>query len=182
MTREELYELADIESPADFQYYEQMADLLECPRHYDFEDFFDVLSLIAAEDAGEIIENYFNDLSDAVPDDSDDLVSVLDTIQSRLLLLAEGLDRRQARRSFAEELYKFKNWYNEPFAVVINGNPGSLLDAITASKVEKLGGKKIHADLSSRMNYQLEEISMDLGTFRPIDILDSDDEDSEEEF
>lgn len=181
MTREEIYALADIETPADLQYFEQMADVLECPKHMDYEDFYDVFSQITPEDAGEIIDNYFNDLSDALPDDSDDLVSIIDSIQSRLLPLAEILDSRQARRAFVEELYKFKNWYTEPFAVSINGNPGSLLDAVTASRMEKFGGKRCRFNLSSRLNYELEEITMELGAFRPIDVVDEDETGEEEE-
>ena len=38
MTKQELYELDDIDSPADFQYFENLAAYLECDEELSYED------------------------------------------------------------------------------------------------------------------------------------------------
>ena len=38
MNREELYQLLDIDDPAEFQYFENLADFLECEEELDYDD------------------------------------------------------------------------------------------------------------------------------------------------
>lgn len=38
MDRDELYELLDIEAPSDFEYFENLAALIECEEHIEFEE------------------------------------------------------------------------------------------------------------------------------------------------
>ena len=38
MTKQELYELIDIDSPTDFQYFENLAAFLECDEELEYED------------------------------------------------------------------------------------------------------------------------------------------------
>ena len=40
MDREELYELLDIDTPADFEYFENLAALLECEEYIEYEDMY----------------------------------------------------------------------------------------------------------------------------------------------
>ena len=110
MTKEELYDLLEIDTPADLEYFEQMADLLETEEEISRDLFRHALSEIRAENAGEFAENYVGELMNAVPDGvpADGLTEALDAMQQRLMLLAEDLDEAQAREDFAEELYKLR--------------------------------------------------------------------------
>ena len=106
MNREELYRLLEIDSPADFDYFEQFADLVETEGDIDEELFCEVLSEVSAASLGEIIENYLEEIGRFLPDGTDDLFTLVDRIEDRLLLLAQGIDHDQfARRSLSEGRY-----------------------------------------------------------------------------
>ena len=62
MTKEELYDLLEIDTPADLEYFEQMADLLETEEEISRDLFRHALSEIRAENAGEFAENYVGEL------------------------------------------------------------------------------------------------------------------------
>ncbi|MBQ1888002.1 MAG: hypothetical protein II166_04945 [Firmicutes bacterium] len=182
MNREQLYKMLEIDTPADLEYFEQVADLIECGEYIPEELFSEVLSGIRAEDAGEIAENYIEEISNALPEDSDDMAELLENIQSRLMLLAEGIETKEGRRKFTDELYRFRQWYTEPFGVSLDGHPASFLEAVTASRLEKLGHGGNHTyDLENRLGYELDELTMDLGRFSPIDVADYGDEEDPEE-
>ena len=57
MTLSELYKKLDMESPADMEYFEQFADLLELEEELPFDLFYMALSEVTAENAGELVEN-----------------------------------------------------------------------------------------------------------------------------
>ncbi len=176
MNRDSLYKLLEIDTPADLQYFEQVAELMECGEDIPFELFLDALSGIRAEDAGEIAEHYIEEISEALPEGSDDMFELLENIQNKLMLLAEDIENSEVRRSFAEELYKFRTWYTEPFGASLDGNPASMMEAVTAARLEKLGQGSHRYNFDNRLGYDLEELSMNLGSFSPIDLVGSEDE------
>ena len=40
MDRDLLYQMLDIESPSDFQYFENLSDLLECDEYIEYDDLY----------------------------------------------------------------------------------------------------------------------------------------------
>ena len=172
MTKEELYDLLEIDTPADLEYYEQMADLLETEEEISRDLFRHALSEIRAENAGEFAENYVGELMNAVPDGvpADGLTEALDAMQQRLMLLAEDLDEAQAREDFAEELYKLRNWLHDEEGVLVDGEPLPMLQAFTEMRAEKLGAASHTYDLERFPELTPEEISYNLGRFEKIEM------------
>ena len=179
MNKTELYKLLDLDSPADFDYFEQFADLLECDEEIDYDLFYEVLSKISAESAGDITENYFEEISRNLPDNGEDLFSIIDMIEDRLLLLAQTMDESSKdRSSFINELFRFREWYTNPTGALVDDEYCAIRDAVTMSREEKLGGPVHSYNFSESTGYQLEELSYSIGNYNRIDIVEP--EESEE--
>ena len=172
MNKDELYALLEIDTPADLEYFEQLADLLETEESISRALFEDVLSEISPENAGEFTENYLADLLNAVPEDADaeELTSALDAMQQRLMLLAQDLDEGENRADFAAELHKFKDWLHTEEGVLVDGEPLSMLEAFTEMRAEKLGAASHTYDLGTFPSLVPEELTFDLGRFEKIDL------------
>ncbi len=172
MTLKELYEKLEMEGPGDFEYFEQLADLIECEEDIPFDLFYSALSQVSGETMTELTGNYMEEISEALPDDLDDLFSLIDSIQQRLLLLADSLENPENRRSFAEELYKFRKWYRDPELALVDGRRTSVLDAVACAREESLGGPEREYDLSAALDYDLKELSASLGTYSKVDVVE----------
>ena len=61
MDRDELFELLDIESGADFQYFENFADLVECEEDIESDIIYDMLEDVDMKTFNEICESFFYD-------------------------------------------------------------------------------------------------------------------------
>ena len=172
MTKEELYDLLEIDTPADMEYFEQMADLLETEEEISPELFRDVLSQIQAENAGEFAENYVGELINALPEgvSAEDLAEALDAMQQRLMLLAEDLDEALAREDFITELYKLRNWLHDEEGVLVDGEALTMLQAFTEMRAEKLGAVSHEYALNSFPGLTPEEMSYNLGRFEKIEM------------
>ena len=172
MTKEELYELLEIDTPADMEYFEQMADLLETEEEIGESLFRHALSEIKAENAGEFAENYVGELINALPDgvSAEDLTEALDAMQQRLMLLAEDLDEAQAREDFITELYKLRSWLHDEEGVLVDGETLTMLQAFTEMRAEKLGAASHTYDLERFPELTPEEISYNLGKFEKIEM------------
>ena len=149
MTQRDLYDLLEIDSPEDVEYFEQLADLLESDEDISEDLFRHALSAIRAENAGEFAENYMAELANAIPEEvsAEDLTEALDAMEQRLLLLAEDLDEEQNRDDFITELFKLRNWLHEEAGALIDGDPCTLLEAFTEMRAEKLGVASHEYDL-----------------------------------
>ena len=181
MTLKELYAKLDMEGPADFEYFEQLADLVESEEDIPFDLFYSVLSQVSSETMTELAGNYMEEISEALPDGTDDLFSLVDSIQQRLLLLADSLEVPDNRRSFVEELYKFRDWYRKPGNASVDGEETSILDAVACAREEALGEPAHEYDFAKALDYDLAELSASLGRYGKVDVVGGDEEKEDEE-
>jgi hypothetical protein len=128
------------------------------------------LSGVSPENAGELVENYFEDLSNAAPEDENDLVLLIDSLEENLMHLAEGLEDTDARRSFAEQLYKFREWYKAPGGAEIDGGKASVFEALLQARTDAISGESHDLTFLSTDEFKLEDASYGLGRFSQIDI------------
>jgi len=172
MTQEDLYALLEIDAPADLEYFEQFADLLETDETVARHLFADALSAVTAENAGEFTENYLSELTGAIPENApaEDLTEAMEAMEQRLLLLAENLDDSQSREDFIDELYKFRLWLHEGGGASLDGSPCTLLEAFTEMRAEKLGLASHEYGLDRFPDLTPEEISYNLGRFEKIEL------------
>lgn len=169
MERDDLFDLLEIDRPEQFEYFEQFAELLECEDEIAFEDMYEVLEGASAENLGEFSENYFEELMNALPDSEQAAFAKLDAIQQRLMLLAADEDG-SSLRLFVQELYKFRLWYHEPGPATVGGLRMSPMEALLECRAGRLTGMEHECDFSGFDSYELEELSMNLGSFSKIDV------------
>ena len=170
MTLEKLYTLLEMDAPEDMEYFEQFADLMEMDEDVPFDLFYMALSGVKPENAGELAENYFEDLSNAAPEDENDLVLLIDSLEENLMHLAEDLDDQDARRSFAEQLYRFREWYKAPGGAEIDGQPASVFEALLQARTDAISGETHDIAFTNTDGFKMEDASYGLGRFSRIDI------------
>ncbi len=172
MNLKEFLSALDMESPADLKYFEQFAELLECEEPVPYDFFYTALSQADAERLSDITKNYMDELTGALPDSEAELFTIIDAVQHKLLLLCKDLDAGDNRREYAEELYRFREWLRDPHLARCGGVPCSVLDAVAELRCEKLGAGKADCDFTNALNYRLPDLTMPLGGFSAIDVLD----------
>ncbi|MCQ2566460.1 MAG: hypothetical protein MJ194_06435 [Clostridia bacterium] len=181
MTLADLFEMLDMDTPADFEYFEQFADLMESEEDIPFDLFYSVISEASPETMTELTGNYMEDLSNALPDDYDDLFTIVDSVQQRLLLLCENLDDSDSRRDYANELYRFRQWFHKEDGAFVDGKPCCVMDAAARARSEKFSGTEHVYDFSPSLGYELEDLSVGLGSFREINLVESEEPEEEED-
>lgn len=181
MTLADLFEMLDMDTPADFEYFEQFADLMESEEDIPFDLFYSVISEASPETMTELTGNYMEDLSNALPDDYDDLFTIVDSVQQRLLLLCENLDDSDSRRDYANELYRFRQWFHKEDGAFVDGKPCCVMDAAARARSEKFSGTEHVYDFSPSLGYELEDLSVGLGSFSEINLVESEEPEEEEE-
>ena len=170
MTKDRFFELIEIDTPADLEYFEQLAELLENEADIPFDLFFIALSEIDADTASELLGNYFKELADSIPEGADELESLIDSLQQQILSYADGIDDADTRRDLVQELYKFREWYHEPDGASVDGEPCSVMDALYEHRAEGFAGDTHEYDFPGALTYELGELTINLGSFEKIDV------------
>ena len=168
MTLADLFEMLEMDSPADFEYFEQFAELLECGRDIPFDLFAEVLSGAKQDNLAEFAANYLEEMQNAVPDEYGELALLIENISQQFELIFEGED--ESNRQAADELYKLRCWQTEADTVIINGEAMSLMEALAELRVIKLDGSDADCDFSKAMNYELNDLSLSLGRYSKVDL------------
>jgi len=181
MTLAQLYKKLDMEDPSELEYFEQFADLMEMDEDIPFDLFYMALSGAEAETAGDLVENYFEDLTNAAPDEENELVSIIDSVEQNLLLLAPDISNDEVRRDFAQQLYKFRCWYKKEGSVSIDGQPASVFEAVLSFREGKIGGQIRSLDFSGSLDYELDDVSYGIGGYQKIDVVKTEEDEERTE-
>lgn len=109
---DELLEILDISEPEEFEYFENMADLIECEHDISDEALIELFRHVDKSTLKELLENYFTDILDNVPDRASDIYMLVNTIGMNLMGLAGEKEEDIGNLStLAEEFNRFKKWY-----------------------------------------------------------------------
>lgn len=183
MDREELYELLDIDEPADFEYFENLAALLECDEFIEFEEIYALMEGVNMESLVTLINNYFEEISDFIPGESAEFFLLMDNVKRSLMGLAKNADTEEnVLGNMAEELNRFRIWYSIDSEVMTRSiadgieRPYTLRDALALARLEKIEGDKYEYDFSGCLDYHLDEYIMSFG-----DVIAAEDEYSDED-
>lgn len=185
MNYKELLEYLDLDTPLDFQYFENLADIIECEDEIEDEALETLFAGVDSEILSEVLENYFTELTDKVPQKSVDIYTLIENIGRSLKGLAKSLsdDTEGANVSlFTEELSKFRNWYMFDTEVVCR-NIGTgkeeivpVAEAISLYRLESLDGEEYDYDFESALDYELEEFVMSFATLAASEYEDESEE------
>ena len=91
MDKEELFELLDITSGAEFEYFENFADFAEYDGMVDGDAVYELITDVDMKTFAELAESYFYDILENVPGDQIDLYNLLENIKRVLVGLSEAV-------------------------------------------------------------------------------------------
>lgn len=169
LTKEALYELLDIDTPADFQYFENLAALLECEDEIDDQALAQLLEGVDKKTLAELLHNYFEEMTDFLPGDTAEAYGILERIKFALMGLARNCEEEDLLANLVEELERFRIWYSVESRIyctsIMTGEEEVLpvRDAVTLARSENLTKEKYEYDYSECLDYKLEEYIMNLG-------------------
>ncbi|MBQ9931602.1 MAG: hypothetical protein IJO79_04550 [Firmicutes bacterium] len=163
MDLQELMTFLEIEKPEEFEYFEHLAALLESTDDISDEAFHQVLKEVQPSVMGELLETYFEEITEGAPDSAGDFYLLLSNIGRTLTGLAKTIHEDDDRRNFCEELSRFREWYSLQDGVLCrnlaDGSEENVTPAVALamSRLEKLGGDEYDYDFSEVLDYEVEE-------------------------
>ncbi len=170
MGYEELLDYLEIMGPEEFQYFENIADIIECEDEINEEALEKLLAGVNYGELAELINSYFSELTDKVPQKSVDIYTLIDTIGRTLSGLAGSIaneDGDSANVSLlAEEINRFRKWYMLETKVIcrniVTGETAEVpvSEAISLYRLEALDGEEYDYDFESCLEYPIEEYVM----------------------
>lgn len=162
----ELLEYLELDDASQFEYFEAMADLTESEDYIGDDAMYELFKGADHDMIAELLEDYFEDILEGLPEDAGEIYSLLHQVKMSLAgLIAQVEDDSDVRR-FAEEYSRFRNWYSHESEVKLTPDDGgqavfhNVRDAITASRLEKLGGEKYSYDFENALDYELDSYIM----------------------
>lgn len=162
----ELLEYLDLEEAGQFEYFEAMADLIESEEYIDQEAMYMLFDGADNTMIEELLQDYFEDVLDGLPENSGEIFSLLHQIKLSLIGMISHAEDDSDMRRFTDEFYRFQTWYSHESEVELQPENGgaalytNVRDAITASRMEKLGGEKYSYDFENALDYQLDSYTM----------------------
>lgn len=171
MELNELLEKLEIEEPSEFEYFENFAELVESEWKIPTDTLFTLFSETDADTVAEIIQQYFDDMQEGMPDDSTDIFTLIESIKMCLAGLITAGEDESVMMDFAEELSRFRTWYSLESEVecedVETGKTKiyPLRDALTLARVDRLESTEHRFDFSKCLEYELDEYLMNFADY-----------------
>ena len=163
MDLNELFEIVDIESAEDFKYFDNFAALMESDEYIPNEVMYELFAEVDTDILSELTDNYFEDITEGVPEEEAELFTLLDNIRRVLKGYAENTDDERSIVLFTDEVCRFRNWYNFDTDVTCrNRRDGStgvvpVREALMLYRIEKLKADEYMYDFSECLDYPLDE-------------------------
>lgn len=189
MNLEKLLEYLDLEEAGQFEYFDNIADLVEADVEIPAESIYALFSEIEMSGFIELLNQYFEDILESVPEDSVELYTLLETVKMALVGMASNIEEEKDLILLADEFYRFRNWYSLDSKILVHQEEKdlthekelSLRDALTLSRMEKLGGEKFEYTFDEAIDFEMDEYSMSFADLASEDKL-AEQEEYEEEF
>lgn len=162
----ELLEYLELEDATEFEYFEAMADLIESEEYIEQEAMYQLFDGADNTMIEELLQDYFEDVMDGLPDNSGEIFSLMHQIKISLIGMISNAEDDSDMRRFTDEFYRFQTWYSHESEVELQPEDGCALiysnvrDAITTSRLEKLGGDKYRYDFENALDYQLDSYTV----------------------
>ncbi len=168
MNYKELLDMLEIESPEEFEYFENIAALIEAEEKIEFEALAILLKNIDTKVLAQLLEEYFSEILNGVPDSATEFYTLLQTVGMSLAGMASAMTNEEDIALFCDELYRFKTWFVLDNCVNVRpeNKAGSFnkvtpLEAIISARAEKFGGEgALEYDFEPALNYEIKDYVM----------------------
>ena len=156
MNRQELMSILDIDSPEEFEYFENIEALMEYENHIDEEVLGAFIEETDTETFSELTGFYFNELLDRIPDDQTDLYITADNISRIMKDISDNDSGGDRAYDFAAEIIRFRKWYILDRSVKDKKTDEdvSICDALYGIAAAKLLGETCEYDFSNACDYE----------------------------
>jgi len=162
MNKEKLFETLGIEGGEDFEYFDNMADLLEMDEYYEEEVVYALLEDVDLTVLKGLFETYFDDLIDYLPEEDAELNSLFEMMKLAFMGLCNVGANAETFSRLSEEIVKFRDWYIFLENVDHDGKLLSVRDAIINCRFNKLSGNEEDFDFTGAMEYDIDEYAISL--------------------
>ncbi len=176
MNYKDLLVYLNIDDPSEFEYFEMMADLLESEDYIEQEAMYRLFVEADKNKISQMLDDYFEEIVNSLPGDSDDVYSLLEQVRMCLIGLIDIAEDDSDYRKFTDEFYKFREWYVIDSQVeVIPDNEDdpedcqSLRDAITTARIDKLNGNNHRFNFEKGANYEVDGYTMSFAELAAIE-------------
>lgn len=169
LNQDKLYTMLDIETPADFEYFENLAALMECEEEIEEDVLFGLIEQVDKRTLAELIHNYFEEITDFLPDDAVELFTLLEHVKFSLMGMCGNSGEENVLVNLVDELSRFRKWYSIESRVYCTSFSGEedgtvpLRDALVLARAEKLIGDNYEYDFTQCLDYPIEEYIMSFG-------------------
>ena len=185
MNKQELYEFLDIETPEDFQYVENISQYLESEDEMEIEDLRDIFACLNGREISELLEEYFEEILESVPDGETETYELLSNVLRSLTGLMTSGRTEGIGPDAVDEMERFRRWYSMDSHVYLTDDYGAeydvpLRDALFSKRMEKLGEGSYRYDFTEAYDYPLDDYVInlrDLTEMEPYEEYDGYDED-----
>lgn len=181
MDLNELMEMLEIDEPGEFEYFENLADLIEADESIPEETLFQLFSQTDPKTVAELIHTFFDDMLEAMPESSTEMFTLLENIKRSLIGLLQTSEEESLLRHFVEELFRFKTWFcfeSEVGCKSLSDGEEKVLplrDALVLSRLEKMEEDEYQYDFEECLKYEIDEYIMSFADLA-VDLEEDDEE------
>ena len=157
MEKTTFYNILNIDSPDEFQYFENLASLLEEDNYIEANLVKDLLKDVDMELVAESTENYFEEFLKAIPDNETSLYITVEAIQRAFVdMMTEEMNADDISL-LADEIVRFRKWYVQDTLAYdnIKKEEVSVRDARYDIQAAKLLGENTDIDWRNAYDYEV---------------------------
>lgn len=158
MDKIRFYRVLDIDSADEFQYFENLAALLEEDEYIEKNLIKDLIRNVDREKLAEHMSSYFDGFLDHLPDSETDLYVMVESMGR----VFDGLIREDMSEAdidaLASEISKFRKWYVHDLNTInrLTGEESSVRDARFDIAAAKLLGEDSDYDFRLALDYDID--------------------------
>ncbi|WLD75549.1 hypothetical protein QU661_04435 [Mogibacterium neglectum] len=164
MNKDELYQILDIVAPEEFEYYENLAALLEADEIIDAQLILELIKKLDIESLVDMFDSYFEEWNKSIPDDLAELYVTVDTAKRSIMGHFNEDMTDEDYSSLANAIYDFRRWYVTTPHVVDNdtGEELNVRDARYNLSASRYTGEICNYNFNEAYKYEGDSYSMRL--------------------
>ena len=164
MNKDELYQILDIVAPEEFEYYENLAALLEADEIIDAKLILELIKKLNIESLVDMFDSYFEEWNKSIPDDLAELYVTVDTAKRSIMGHFNEEMTDEDYSSLANAIYDFRRWYVTTPHVVDNdtGEEINVRDARYNLSASRYTGEICNYNFNEAYKYEGDSYSMRL--------------------
>ena len=168
MDLRELLQELDMENVAEFQYFEDLEQLILMTDEIPYETLCQFIQGVDFKVLSSLLRDFFEEIEKGVPDSQADFYTLLENIKLALSGMAAQMEEDDEITQFCEEFDRFRRWYMDGGEVLVRKDgtkeffPVTPEAALTMFRAGKLIGEEgeYEYDFNPALGYELREYIM----------------------